>query len=215
MSFAGVEAAMAVIFKVTLPDYTMRFAEGGTVEYDGETFTSEDTRFGSVIAFEDFTSGNADEAPAFEMTLAPPAVISAATLSQPSYQGSDAWFSVVSYNRATGAVLTEHRLFTGILDYTMLELDRGRRELKVGFTTQIDRFFNTDKGNRLSPAFHKRIHPGETGLDYMSGTTIQIPWADNGPKPRINGYTSGLGNRNTTNPAPFVPNFGGLAGFRG
>lgn len=215
MSFAGLEAALGVIFKVELPDYTIRFSEGGTITYDGETFTPEDTRFGIVTGFEDFTSGSADEAPAFEMTMAPPAVISAATLSNPAYQGAPAWFSVVSLNRATGAVLTEHRLFTGILDYTMLEIDKNKRDLKVGFTTQIDRFFKTDKGNRLSPAFHKRIHPGETGLDYMSGTSIQIPWADEGPKPRINGYTSGLSNRNTTNPAPFVPNFGGLAGFRG
>lgn len=208
MSFAGVEATLCFLMRLQLPDHTVLLSEGGTVVYESETYTPDDNRFGIITDFSDFTSGSADEAPAFELTMAPPAVVAATTLSDPENQGSPIKFTVVSINRATGAVLSAHTIFTGILDYTLLELGEGSRSIKVGFTTEIDRFFRTDKGNRLSPAFHKTVHPGETGLDLMSGTEISIPWGDNGPRPRINGYSSGGG-------PGFTGGFGGGFGTGG
>ena len=187
MSFSGIEATLAFIIRIELPTHTINFVEGGELVFNSETYRSEDSVFGSIVGFDAFTSGAADEAPGFELEFEPADGSTAAALSSPEYQSSPIVLRAVSMNRETGAVLSDVQMFNGILDYTHLEIGQNRRALKMGFSTQMDRFFNTDKGNRLSNAFHTGIWPGETGLEMTTGTLVPAPWGSKTESGRSSG----------------------------
>lgn len=178
MSFSGASAKLCLILRIDLPSHNIRLSEAGEVEYDGDVYAPTDDVLGSVTEFQDYTSGEADEAPAFELTWGVKDVSAAVTLSAPSSQGSFVDWRILSIDRDTNAVLTSHAIFTGIVDNTELHLDAGKYELRMGFTTEIDRLLNTDKGNKLNRAFHRSVWAGETGLDMMTGTTTPVPWGD-------------------------------------
>lgn len=193
MSFSGVQAMLAIALRMELPGRTVRLVEGGVVEWNGEEYTADDVAFGTVEDFENYSSGSADEAPAYEFTMHPPSSASAAAISDPTFQKSPCTLAILSVDKDTGTVLTQKTIFSGLLSYTNIEGGLRRRLVKIGKSTHLDLFFNTDKGNRISPAFHRMIHPGETGLDMMSGTAIKVPWGDQGPQPKIRGYGSSNG----------------------
>jgi len=189
---------MAIALTVRLPAHTIRYIEGGEFTYNGELYSSLDSLYGSVQQVDDFTSGIGDEAPGFEIMWNPASVAAATDLSGIDKQGAEVEIDVLEINRATGAITADVRMFTGVIDYTIIEGAKNQRVLRMGLTTDIDRVFNTDKGNTLNTAFHKKVNPGELGLDYTTSTTIPQPWGDKGPKYRPNTGGGGGG-------APAVP----------
>lgn len=197
MSFSAVEATLCFLIKIVLPSQTITYAEGGTVVFNGDTYTSNDSVFGSITGFENFSSGAADEAPEYSLDWTPPSTSAAATLSDAENQSSPVKAYVVTIDRATGAVLTSKTVLTGIVDSTALEISEGFRVLKMTISTEIDRFLNTDKGNRINAAFHKSIYPGETGLDMATGTKTPVPWGDKTPARQNSGGSGGGGGNNS------------------
>ncbi|MGB6229870.1 MAG: hypothetical protein WBF53_07060 [Litorimonas sp.] len=178
MSFGVHNLTLCALLRIDVPGYPIRLSEGGEVDYAGERYTPADPVFGNITAFEDLASGEADEAPAFEVTWGIRDIAAAVALSQPTIQRSFADWRIIGLDTDTGAQVAEQRLFTGYVDRTELSGDDRRLELVMGFATDVDRLLNTDKGNRLNRAFHRSVWPGETGLDFMTGTTNQVGWGD-------------------------------------
>lgn len=178
MSFAARRAKLCTILRIDLPGHDVRLSEGGEVRYAGDVYSDIDPVLGTVIGYEDFSSGDADHSPAFELVWGPKDTAAAVALAHPSSQGAFAEWRWLSIDRDTNAVLADHRAFTGLVDNVEITLDEARLELRMGFATHIDRLLNTDKGNRLNRAFHRSVWPGETGLDFMTGTVVRPPWGE-------------------------------------
>lgn len=193
MSFAGQALKLCTILRIDLPTHSIRLSEGGEVDYDGDRYAPIDSVFGQIVSFQDFTSGQGDEAPAFEVTWGVEDRTQAAGLCNPSIQGSFVNWRVLAINRDTNAVTADQHIFTGLVDNAEIVLDVESYEVRMGFATEIDRFLNTDKGNRLNRSFHRSVWPGETGLDLMTGTTVPVPWGDE----RRNSYSGGRGGSST------------------
>lgn len=178
MSFTGAQAKVCLILKIDLPGHTIRLSEGGEVDYDGGRYAPIDGTFGVVTDYQDFTSGEADIAPAFELTWGIKDIAAAVALSNPASQGALVDFRVLSIDRDTNAVLLSHPIFVGLVDSTELIGGERQYEMPMGFITEIDKLINTDKGNRLNRSFHRSIWAGEMGLDFMTGTTIPGAWGE-------------------------------------
>lgn len=180
MSFAGPTATLALLLRIQLPQHTIRLCDGGEIDYAGERYASEDAVFGTVAEVDSYTSGSAEEAPAFDLTWSVSNPVSAVAFTQPEIQGASVQWRIVSLLRETNAVLTDRLIFAGIVDNAEILLDTGSHNLRMGISTEIDRLLNTDKGNRMNRSFHRRVWPGESGLDLMTGTTTPVPWGDKG-----------------------------------
>lgn len=178
MSFSAVNAKLCLILRIDLPGHNVRLSEAGEVTYNGDVYAPIDSVLGVVSDFQNYTSGEADEAPAFDFTWAVKDIAAAVLLSAPTSQGAFVDWRILSINRDTNAVLSNHLIFTGLVDNTELSVDDGKFELRMGVATEIDRLLNTDKGNKLNRAFHQSVWPAETGLDMMTGTTTPVPWGD-------------------------------------
>lgn len=178
MSFGASGLTLALLLRIDLPGHNVRLSEGGEFRYGGDIYRPSDDVLGNITAFEDHTTGEADQAPLFEVTWGVKDIAAAVSLSSLTAQGSFADWRIVGLETATGAQVSEQRIFTGFVDRTEISGDVGRFELTMGFATDIDRLLNTDKGNRLNAAFHRSVWPNEGGLDMMTGTTIPVPWGD-------------------------------------
>lgn len=197
MSFSGPAAKLCAILRVDLPTHDIRFSEGGEVEYDGDVYSPEDSVFGAIREIENFTAGEADEAPSLAIIWTPKDAAAAISLSQPSSQQAFVEHRILSIDRDTNAVLTNDRVFTGMVNTVEINGDINVFDLRMEISTEIDRLLNTDKGNKLSRAFHRSVWPGETGLDFMTGTQNPVPWGDDTQTAR---GTSGGGGPRIVNP---------------
>lgn len=178
MSFAGPTATLCLLLRIQLPQRTITLCDAGEIDYNGERYTSEDDVFGVVSDFSDYSSGNADEAPAFDLTWSVKNATSAVALTQPEIQGSPVQWRIVSIIRETNAIISDHLIFSGLVDNAEIQISNDAYLLVMGFATQLDRLLKTDKGNRLNRSFHRKVRPGEAGLDLMTGTTINADWGD-------------------------------------
>src|SRR5438067_969233 len=175
MAFTGDVITVAGFAKFELPGYTIRLCDGGVLTWFGETYAAEDATFGVIESIETPDESFGDSAPGGKLTMLPKDAAAATTLSQPTYQNSRMRFWFGEVDRATGAVTGTPVLCADMrLDTTNLRLGYtkgagGYRKLDIEFITSADRLMLTEDGNVLSPAFHKRVWPGELGLDNATG----------------------------------------------
>ena len=187
MSFNAPKLMLVGLAAFVLPTRTIRLCDGGFCTFNGNLFTSLDDLFGGIESVEVFATGVGDEAPAGRLVFLPQSTAAAADLSQPSFQDSPFTFWTGRVDEATGVVVHSRVEFTGLLDVTRLIIGRGVRKLEMDFVSENERLFQRNKGNNLSPRFHKLINPGELGLDNANGLQIAVPWGVETP-PR--GYTN-------------------------
>jgi hypothetical protein len=181
VSFDAPKLMLAGLAEFVLPTRTVRLCDGGFCTFEGNLFTSIDNDFGGIESVEVFATGVGDEAPAGRLVFLPQSTAAAADLSQPSFQDSPFTFWTARVDEATG-VVTESRIeFTGRLDVTRLIIGRGTRKLEMDFVSENERLFARNKGNNLSPRFHKLINSGELGLDNANGLQIAVPWGVDAP----------------------------------
>lgn len=174
----------------------VRLCDGGTLLFNSENYTSRDDTFGAISGFDPIGEGVGDEAPAGTLTFSPspdaaPSVINAATL-----QGTRIRMWIADIDRDTGEIVgTPDMQLDNIVDVTRLRLGRNTFELAVDIVSRTERLFLLNEGNVLSGEFHRRIYPGETGLDNAIGVPTVIAWGVTGAP------------RGTTNPGstPYLP----------
>jgi hypothetical protein len=168
---------MAGMLKLELPAATVRLVDGGTLTVDGETYLARDPFIGVLSGFEALNEGVGDEAPAGSLTFLPPDATPAAALNTGASQGARLRLWTVDVDQDTGLVIgAPLQEADWIVDYPTMTIDIGQRELELAFVSGGDRFFQIDRGNALSPTFHRSVHPGEAGLDAASGAETSVPW---------------------------------------
>lgn len=168
---------IAGLLKLELPATTVRLIDGGTLDVAGETYLARDPFIGVLSGFEALNEGVGDEAPAGALTFLPPDETPAADLNAGSNQGARLRLWTAEIDEDTGLIIGEAQQEADwIVDYPAMTIDRGTRELELAFVSGGDRFFQVMRGNSLSPAFHRSVHPGEAGLDNASGVETSVPW---------------------------------------
>lgn len=156
---------------------TTRLCDGGFVTWSGETYLGFDPVFGSLASFDAFHEGVGDEIPALTMTLLPPSSSAVVDITSTSMQGSRVRFWIAEINPTTGAVSGTPDLMGDMqVDRTVLRIGKGKREVDVDVTSKAERLFTLNKGNNLSPSFHKTVNPGELGEDNATGLEIAVAW---------------------------------------
>lgn len=192
MSFDAPKQMLTGLAKIELPAYTMRLCDGGFVYFNAEKYTSADDEFGSIESMNSFEENAGDEAPGGRMTFLPKSTAAAATLSQPTYQGSRIRFWLARVDEATGIISDTEQVGDMELDTTQLAVGRGTRKLEMTFIAKAERLFNISEGNVLSPRFHKSVWPGELGLDNATGMPLTVAHGVKGP-PRGSATAGSMG----------------------
>lgn len=174
--------------KIELPDYTLRLLDGSAVLQIGtEIYRGKDETFGTIAALSEMDEDMEDSAPEVTVTLFPPDVSAAAVLSHPNMQGSVATILVGAVDSASGAVIgTPEILFLGEIDVPVIGVsERGERTIEFSIVSVFERLFEVEEGQRASNGWHQSIWPGELGLEYMTGTDVNLYWGVKPPKGRM------------------------------
>ncbi|WP_289145001.1 hypothetical protein [uncultured Sphingobium sp.] len=178
--------------KIELPDYTLRLLDGSAVlQIGSEIYRGQDSTFGTIAALSEMDEDMEDSAPEVTVTLFPPDVSAAAVLSHPNMQGSVATIMVGAVNSASGAVIgTPEILFLGEIDVPVIGVsERGERTVEFSIVSVFERLFEVEEGQRASNGWHQSIWPGELGLEYMTGTDVNLYWGVKPPKGRMTSRT--------------------------
>lgn len=165
--------------KIVLPDYTLRLLDGsGTVVIGGEVYTGLDATFGAISSISELTEEIGDSAPEITVTLYPPDVSATAVLSHPNMQGSAVTLMVGAVDPVSGVTLGQPEiLFLGEIDVPTISIDEsGARTLEYTVVSVFERLFEVEEGQRASNGWHQSIHPGELGLEHMTGTDVNLYW---------------------------------------
>ena len=175
--------------KIELPAETIRLCDGGRITWGLETYLARHATYGAIGAVEPIREGAGDQLPPLGLTLLPPSTASAASLVQPTHQGSRVRFWIAEYTVSTGAVAGSPELkFDGELDQASFSL---QQELDISIIAAAARLFEVNIRNSLSPSFHKSIWPGETGHDNATGLGLAVAWGVDAPPRPVNLTNSG------------------------
>jgi hypothetical protein len=192
MALADQVITLAGLCEIVLPARTVRLCDGGFVVWSANTYSSEDSEFGTIESIDAVSESVGDEAPMGKMTMLPPESVDAVDLFQPDAQGSSMRFWLAEIDPATGTVVgTPELLFSGFLDTISLRVGRGKRALEIEFISEAERLFHIKEGNVLSSRFHQLAWPGELGFDHATGVPSLVPWGVPGPGRGTTTWTSG------------------------
>lgn len=181
MPFDAPKVMLGGLVKIELPGKTLRLCDGGFIYFNAEKYESADEDFGTIEAVDALEEMVGDEAPSGRLTFLPASDAAAADLSDPTYQGSRMRFWIVEVDEATGTVSDSELAGDMELDTTVLRANLGERRLDMSYDSSAKRLFMINEGNVLSPSFHKRIWPGELGLDNATGVPTTVAWRSKAP----------------------------------
>jgi len=179
--------------RIELPNYTIRLLDGSaSLVIDGETYVGRDETFGVIATISDLNEEIGDSAPEISVTLMPPDLPATAALANPAMQGSVARLMVGAVDPITGIVLGQpETVFLGEIDVPKIEVDQsGARTVEFTIVSVFERLFEVEEGQRASNGWHQSIWPGELGLEFMTGTDVNLYW---GVKPPKSGSTARSG----------------------
>lgn len=194
-ALAGDRALVTLLIETILPAHTMRLlVGGGAIAWGGNSYGSTDSVFGTLGAIDAIEDGDGDQAPALAMTLVPPNTTTAATLCDPSYQGSSNKVWLAGIDPATGLLVPDpYLLFAGQIDQPTLNVSRGGLTVDFECVSQFELLLEDDEGARLSDAFQQSIWPGETGFANITGIERDIYWGLASPSGSIAVVSGGVG----------------------
>jgi len=155
-----------------------------TFAVDGQlvTFTGESATWGTWDGIDGFEDGAGDEAPGLGFSLLPPAGADEDAAATDDMQGNRLRFWIGALNPDSGAVIGEPiLLFDGDIDVPMLVAAQAGLRVDFDCVSGMEKFFENDEGLRLSPASHKRVWPGEAGLDFVTGVKDTVFWGQTTP----------------------------------
>ncbi|MFZ2995954.1 hypothetical protein [Sphingobium sp.] len=171
--------------KIELPGYTLRLLDGSAVlQIGSEIYVGRDETFGTISSISEVAEEIGDSAPEITITLYPADVAANAVLSHPDMQGAVVTLMAGAVDSATGTVIgTPEILFLGEIDVPTIGIDQqGARTLEYSVVSVFERLFEVEEGQRASNGWHQSIYPGELGLDYMTGTDVNLYWGAKPPQ---------------------------------
>ncbi|KQM88662.1 hypothetical protein ASE67_02665 [Sphingomonas sp. Leaf23] len=155
-----------------------------TFSVDGSpvTFIGAHPVWGSWDGIDDYSDGAGDEAPSFAFSLLPPVGADPEAIATDDMQGTRVRFWIGAINPQTGAVIGEPLLlFDGEIDVPTPVIAMQSVRVDFDCVGGMERFFENEEGVRLAPAFHKRVWPGELGLDFITGVPDPVYWGQSTP----------------------------------
>lgn len=165
------------LLRIELADHTVLLSDGGTVPWSGDEYTGYDSLFGAIKEVEPITEGIADEAPAFTITFLPPPDVAAADLISPSHQNARLRGWVAELDSETGLVTgTPDQFCDMLIDVPRLRFAQTGRVLEIDCVSGGQRLMNLNEANVLNGGMHRRIYPGETGMDDTTGVQSTFAW---------------------------------------
>lgn len=171
--------------KIELPGYTIRLLDGsGSLVIGGETYVGLDQTFGTLADISELDEEIGDSAPEVTITLYPPDLSATAALAHPGMQGSRATIMVGAADPVAGlAIGTPEVLFLGEIDVPAVNIDQsGARTVDFTIVSIFERLFEVDEGQRATDGWHQSICPGELGLEFMTGTDVNLYWGAKPPQ---------------------------------
>lgn len=163
------------LLKIELADHTVLLCDGGTVTWGGDTYTGYDSFFGALKEVEPVTEGIADEAPAFTITFLPPPDVASADLIAPEHQNARlrGWIAELVEGAVSG---TPDQFCDMLIDVPRLRFPQTGRVLEIDCVGGGQRLMNLNEANVLNGGMHRRIYPGETGMDDTTGVQSTFAW---------------------------------------
>jgi len=183
VSFTGPVITIAGLLEIALPSKTVRLCDGAWVDWPSVgRFETIDSDFGTIDSVDAVTESIGDEAIGGTITLMPPSVTGTSDLFMPTAQGGPIKGWLAEVDVATNQVIgTPTQLFAVQVDVATVVASRTERLLNVEFVDAAEKLWMIKEGNVLSPRWHSSIWPGETGLDFVTGSPIAVPWGISGP----------------------------------
>lgn len=173
--------ALAALVKMTLPSRTLRFCDGGFIEYASETYRSGDSLYGTIGDVRVPAEKVGDTVPSIIMQLLPPDTTAPVEISEPGNQTSRVQFYIVEYDVETGVVTTGDTIFNGQLDQMVLSRSSNSLSMSISIVGLTERLFEQNIGNSMNPVWHKSVWPGELGHDNGTGLSKPIAWGVEAP----------------------------------
>lgn len=171
------------LIKIELPAHTVLLCDGGTIDFDGDTYRGKDALFGMVREAGEISMGVGDIAPSGSISFLPPPDVAAAALLDPSFQGCRlrGWLAEVGGD--SGVIVGTPSLeLDAIIDVPTLRFPPEGRVLELGYVSTWQRLFDVDEGNLLNGGVHKKIYPAEMGMDNTTGVSRDFPWGTTTPR---------------------------------
>ena len=171
---------LAALLRIDLPGHSVRLVDGGSLPWGVDVYSSEDSLLGVPKGFVALREGVGARAPAGVLTFLTPdaAQVPSSTLMNPAWQFARIRTYIAEVDPDTGTVTGEpDQQSDWLIDQPVLRFPPGGRELDLVCISHWQRLFEIDRGNSLSPSFHKSLYAGETGLDNGSGVETNFPWA--------------------------------------
>lgn len=174
---------LAGLLQVDLPAHTVRLCDGGSLDWDGDTFTARDSVFGVVQGLTTISEAVGNQLPTFTLSFLPPEAVASADLIDKTFQGSRLRIWTAEVDEDTGLITGDPDLEADmIIDVPTLRWENGVRILEVDCVSAWQRLFDFNEGNFLDGPSHKRIYPSEQGLDNVTGVATTFAWGTAGPR---------------------------------
>ena len=170
---------------IQLPSYDLRLLDGAAVVVaEGVTYAGLDPSFGSIGDLSELSEETGDAAPEITVTINPPDLAASAALANPLNQGSTIRVLAGAVDPITGLTIGQpETLFLGEIDVPTINVDQsGARTVEITAVSVFERLFEVEEGQRASNGWHQSIWPGERGLEFMTGTNVNLYWGVKPPK---------------------------------
>lgn len=190
---------LAGLLKWERPEGDVLLCDGGTVPWGSETYRSSDPLVGTITGQFALVEGVGDQAPAGRFTFTPPGDVDPADLSYGTLQGTRIQTWTAEIDDDTGTIIGTPKLdHNGICDVTWMRIGKSTRFLEVDFSAGGERLMVTNIGNALSGESHRRIWPGELGMNNALGVPTVVNWGVVGaPRGTSGGGGGGPGGEQT------------------
>lgn len=205
MAFDAEILTIVGLLRLDLPGGAARLCDGGFCDFDGERYTGDHPMLGTIAGLDPVEDGGGDLAPGGSITFLPPDGVTVAALfaALPQNTRLRGWLGEIGGDGKT--VTNAKPLFDGLVDVPEPKIGAQTLRLDVSFIARAEKLFLQNRGNTLSPRFHKSIWPGELGFDNANGADVAVAWGVEGVRGVV-GTGSG---------AMFSGDSGGIASWLG
>lgn len=171
----------------TIAAYDLRLTTSAselTLLADGSilVFKGSDDNYGSLASVGNIAEALATEAPRLQIALQPPFSGTTSLIANPLYQGAEVDVWLVLVNQDTGNAYPLIKQWVGVLDVAHIVESFNSRVVQLDVGSGWDFMLQGTDGIRLNGISHKRIWPGETGLDHIIAAQVEPYWGGGAPQ---------------------------------
>lgn len=182
-ALAGDRVTMFGALKIELPAVTARLLDGSAeIDIDGEEYTGSVDGFGAWESIEEIEDGFGDEVPGTTISIMPDSDEAAALISDPDNQFSPVTVMVGARDDDTGLCIGEpYVAIKGVIDVPIHNFGQAECSVELDIASEMELLLLNDEDRLMCPSFHRRVWPGEAGMDHCTGVTDNGYWGQNPP----------------------------------